>query len=403
MRWPEWNGRPSSRHRRPHRSSHTRRLDGWRQRPPAIELAIEPRVVQQHGRHVLGDWPRRAGQPARVRDQRHRSAGPAASRSAARPRVSSTGRIQYRALTCEGIHKAMPKHIADSTVRRLSLYLRFVEEALERGRHTMSSDALAELSGTTSAQVRKDLSALRLLRQTRPRLPESGTGHAHPRILGLGRESAGRHHRRRPALAPPSPSTPASSSTASRSWACMTTIRPRSVELGWPADPRHRQSAARRGAREAGHRRPGHSRRNSAGDGRPGGARGAARGLNFAPTPLRVPDTVTVEDREHGVGAGGLVLRVGPQARDPRELPGAQGFRPPLNGNVRRRKQCLGLRRRPPQRPQDAPHLASVEGQRPPPPIVKPLGGDDRIETAGSRAVRPSPRSAVAQRLRVAP
>jgi redox-sensing transcriptional repressor len=53
---------------------------------------------------------------------------------------------------------AVPKHIADSTVRRLSLYLRFVEEALGRGLHTISSDALAALGGTTSAQVRKDLS-----------------------------------------------------------------------------------------------------------------------------------------------------------------------------------------------------------------------------------------------------
>jgi redox-sensing transcriptional repressor len=52
----------------------------------------------------------------------------------------------------------VPKHIADSTVRRLSLYLRFVEEALGRGLHTISSDTLAALGGTTSAQVRKDLS-----------------------------------------------------------------------------------------------------------------------------------------------------------------------------------------------------------------------------------------------------
>lgn len=50
------------------------------------------------------------------------------------------------------------KHIADSTVRRLSLYLRFLEEAGARGQPTISSGALAELGGTTSAQVRKDLS-----------------------------------------------------------------------------------------------------------------------------------------------------------------------------------------------------------------------------------------------------
>ncbi len=50
------------------------------------------------------------------------------------------------------------KRIADSTVRRLSLYLSFLEER-ERGRvATISSDELAHLGGTTSAQVRKDLS-----------------------------------------------------------------------------------------------------------------------------------------------------------------------------------------------------------------------------------------------------
>lgn len=51
----------------------------------------------------------------------------------------------------------MPK-IAESTVRRLSLYLRFLEEFEEQGIETVSSDALATRAGTTSAQVRKDLS-----------------------------------------------------------------------------------------------------------------------------------------------------------------------------------------------------------------------------------------------------
>ncbi|HTG53760.1 MAG TPA: winged-helix domain-containing protein, partial [Gemmatimonadaceae bacterium] len=49
------------------------------------------------------------------------------------------------------------KHIADSTVRRLSLYLRFLEESRERGLATISSTDLAARGGTTSAQVRKDL------------------------------------------------------------------------------------------------------------------------------------------------------------------------------------------------------------------------------------------------------
>jgi redox-sensing transcriptional repressor len=50
------------------------------------------------------------------------------------------------------------KHIAESTVRRLSLYLRFLEEFEAHGRATISSGVLAEFGGTTSAQVRKDLS-----------------------------------------------------------------------------------------------------------------------------------------------------------------------------------------------------------------------------------------------------
>ena len=53
---------------------------------------------------------------------------------------------------------APEKHIAESTVRRLSLYLRVLEQAATRGQQTISSDAQAENGGTTSAQVRKDLS-----------------------------------------------------------------------------------------------------------------------------------------------------------------------------------------------------------------------------------------------------
>jgi redox-sensing transcriptional repressor len=50
------------------------------------------------------------------------------------------------------------KHIAESTVRRLSLYLRFLEEYDAQGNETISSGDLAQFGGTTSAQVRKDLS-----------------------------------------------------------------------------------------------------------------------------------------------------------------------------------------------------------------------------------------------------
>ena len=56
-------------------------------------------------------------------------------------------------------HKnAAMRKVAESTVRRLSLYLRFLEEFEGQGIATVSSGALASRGGTTSAQVRKDLS-----------------------------------------------------------------------------------------------------------------------------------------------------------------------------------------------------------------------------------------------------
>src|SRR5205807_1071534 len=50
------------------------------------------------------------------------------------------------------------RKISESTVRRLSLYLRFLEQSGAQGLPTISSDELARRGGTTSAQVRKDLS-----------------------------------------------------------------------------------------------------------------------------------------------------------------------------------------------------------------------------------------------------
>ncbi len=50
------------------------------------------------------------------------------------------------------------RKVAESTVRRLSLYLRFLEEFEGQGIETVSYGALASRGGTTSAQVRKDLS-----------------------------------------------------------------------------------------------------------------------------------------------------------------------------------------------------------------------------------------------------
>jgi redox-sensing transcriptional repressor len=80
------------------------------------------------------------------------------------------------------------KRIAESTVRRLSLYLSFLEDTERRGLPTISSDELARLGGTTSAQVRKDLSLF-------GSFGKRGLGYAVPElseklreILGLGKE-----------------------------------------------------------------------------------------------------------------------------------------------------------------------------------------------------------------------
>src|SRR2546428_11212891 len=55
------------------------------------------------------------------------------------------------------------RKISGSTVRRLSVYLRFLEQAKAP---TISSGKLARLGGTTSAQVRKDLSFFGSFRKT---------------------------------------------------------------------------------------------------------------------------------------------------------------------------------------------------------------------------------------------
>ena len=80
------------------------------------------------------------------------------------------------------------KRIADSTVRRLSAYLRFLEDFENRGLSTISSEELAKRGGTTSAQVRKDLSFF-------GSFGKRGLGYSVPElagrlreILGLGRE-----------------------------------------------------------------------------------------------------------------------------------------------------------------------------------------------------------------------
>jgi redox-sensing transcriptional repressor len=76
------------------------------------------------------------------------------------------------------------KRIADSTVRRLSLYLRFLEDAEGRGLTTISSDELARRGGTTSAQVRKDLSFF-------GSFGKRGLGYAVPELASRLREILG--------------------------------------------------------------------------------------------------------------------------------------------------------------------------------------------------------------------
>ena len=80
------------------------------------------------------------------------------------------------------------KRIAESTVRRLSIYLRFLVEFENRGSTTVSSEELARRGGTTSAQVRKDLSFFGSFgkRGLGYSVPELST--ALREILGLGRE-----------------------------------------------------------------------------------------------------------------------------------------------------------------------------------------------------------------------
>ena len=76
------------------------------------------------------------------------------------------------------------KRIADSTVRRLSAYLRFLEESAENGLTTISSDELARRGGTTSAQVRKDLSFF-------GSFGKRGLGYSIPELISSLREILG--------------------------------------------------------------------------------------------------------------------------------------------------------------------------------------------------------------------
>ncbi len=80
------------------------------------------------------------------------------------------------------------RKIAASTVRRLSLYLRFLEEFEGRGIATVSSGQLASRGGTTSAQVRKDLSFF-------GSFGKRGLGYAVPELAGRLQEILGLERR----------------------------------------------------------------------------------------------------------------------------------------------------------------------------------------------------------------
>lgn len=76
------------------------------------------------------------------------------------------------------------KKISDSNVRRLSGYLRLLQEAHAAGMFTISSEELARRGGTTSAQVRKDLSVF-------GSFGKRGLGYPVPALLGSLRDILG--------------------------------------------------------------------------------------------------------------------------------------------------------------------------------------------------------------------
>jgi redox-sensing transcriptional repressor len=85
------------------------------------------------------------------------------------------------------------KKISESAVRRLSLYLRLLQEADAAGAETISSGELAERGGTTSAQVRKDLSLF-------GSFGKRGLGYSVPELLSRIRAILGLDHPWRVAL-----------------------------------------------------------------------------------------------------------------------------------------------------------------------------------------------------------
>ena len=81
----------------------------------------------------------------------------------------------------------MSGRISDSTVRRLSLYLRMLRDLERAGAEFVSSSQLAEPSGATSAQVRKDLSHFGSFGKRGRGYSVDGLVRALEEILGLSR------------------------------------------------------------------------------------------------------------------------------------------------------------------------------------------------------------------------
>jgi redox-sensing transcriptional repressor len=85
------------------------------------------------------------------------------------------------------------RKVSESTVGRLSLYLRLLTELQDEGTGTLSSGELARLCGTTAAQVRKDLSFFGTF-------GKRGTGYPVPELAAALRSILGLERRWKVAL-----------------------------------------------------------------------------------------------------------------------------------------------------------------------------------------------------------
>jgi len=148
------------------------------------------------------------------------------------------------------------RKISESTVRRLSLYLRFLEQFDAQGQTTISSAELARRGGTTSAQVRKDLSFFRSF-------GKRGLGYSVPELTARIRDILGLRRTYRVVLVGAGRigsalvQYPGSASVASTSRRSTTKTRRRSAPAGTASCARHPPSrrGSRQGAQRHRHRR----------------------------------------------------------------------------------------------------------------------------------------------------